>query len=113
MSRPNTRKKLRGRILKLFQATDEPLVLAEVEESLIIEAAQRGYLPPDSYQIGRIVREFKDKGVLEIVMPFLPQGMDAYNNRELRVLEWKFTRYRIPTLNRLALLAGEDEDGVR
>jgi hypothetical protein len=108
MSRPNTSKKLRARIMALFRRADGPLTLDVVKQLLEVDAKNRGYPPPESYPIHRIVGEFKEKGALEIVEPLFPPHVDAYSNRELRVLEWRYVRYQIPTLNRLAMVVDEE-----
>ena len=110
MSRPNTGKKLRTRVIAAVIGSGSPMTLTDIESWMDSDAAVRGYPAPKSSQIMGVVAELKEAGILETIMPLLPEGMYVSCNRELQAAVWRYTRYQVPPLLRLAMLA--DEKGL-
>lgn len=107
MSRHNTRRKLRARLLKLLADATEPMTIEQMQLALNRLAFDGGYLDPEYVRIKAVIHDLKDKGLLEVMEPVFPPS-SSYNSRELQSVWYHYARYRIPTLNRLAMLADEE-----
>lgn len=112
MSRPNTRSKLKKRIIRILTAASEPLSSNEVEARLkkISEERKDGYPCPDYAKIRAALADLLSAQRIERLEPNFPPGVEPYSNRELQIVWAQYTRYRIPTLNRLAMISDEEDE---
>jgi hypothetical protein len=110
MSRPNTRKKLKARVIQLLLSIeDAAMTMEQMEKGLIALAARSGYPPPGYLQLRAAVHDLSVCGALEIIAPNISPDMHIPGNRELQIMWSLATRYRVPMLHRLAVLADEGE----
>ena len=108
MSRPNTRKKLRDKIVRVFLREERELSTDEITRFLHEDAAAKNYPKPDYYKIRETLGALCRDNLLEQMEPAIPRDAHIPGNRELQIMWAHYVKYRIPALTRLAMLANGD-----
>jgi hypothetical protein len=104
--KPNSGQKLRSRIIKVLLSCEKPLTLADIELGLQNDATFASYPLSRSGKLISAMRRLKQSGKIEIVETLFPNGLQV-SGRELAAVEWRYIRYQIPTLQRLAMIVDD------